>query len=315
MKDLTKHTAETQREFPHNWMAVISMLQISIRILEAIGLFFLPASIVTIISGSKVMFSIIFARIFLKKEIKKKDILTIVIMLTGLGFVGFSGYVTSKSSNNVSNLTVKSLTIGIPFILTSNLFSSLLYVTFEKALKKKKTDPLRFCSMSGLYGMMTNFTVILVASFVPCFSEDMCRIGGSLEDPMQAMNEIFENPKRQLYLGMYTVVITFYIFTLMYIAKNIGSVYLTVMKNTYCISIWITSVLLGLEGLELESFIYEFLGFLFIVFGTLMYNGMFLKDKSKVDLDNSESKGTISTLQDTEEDLMSEKEISLRNRM
>lgn len=244
------------------------------------------------------MFSIIFARILIKKKVEKKDYNTVFLMITGIGFVGYSGYLKAEDSSNISDLTLENLIIGIPVTLLSNMCASLLYVLFEKVLKKTNTDPLRFTSFSGTYGIFTNFLVILGATFIPCFNSKMCQSGGSLEDPILAIKEISENSKLKSYFGLYFLVMPCYIYLLMYISKNIGSVYLTVTKNTYCISIWIVSVLLGLEGVKIESFVFEFTGFLFIILGTLVYNGMFLKKSLEESISKIgvplESLGTIS---------------------
>lgn len=225
------------------------------------------------------MFTIIFSKIFLKIKIKKKDQLTIVFMIIGIGFVGYSGYVKTsegkKSSKN--DLSLGNLFLGIPLTLTANMLSSLLYVTFESVLKKKNTDPLRFCSMSGIYGLITNLFIIMMASFMPCFSSKMCDMGGYLEDPIVAIKSLVVDSVRLKYLGIYGFVTPFFIFSLMYISKNIGAVYLTVTKNLYCITIWVSSVLLKLENFEVKSFIFELAGFVFIVLGTLVFNNVLFR--------------------------------------
>lgn len=282
--------AKTQREFPHNWMIVISGLELSIRICEVISLLFIPASIFTIVSGSKIMFSIIFARLMLAKPVLRKDYFTVLLMITGVSLVGYSGYVKSQDSNAQEShpLTLKNLSIGLPFTIISNVLSSLIYVIFELVLKEKKTDPLRFCSMSGAYGIVTTSIFVMLATLLPCGNARMCSLGGYLEDPVLALNHIFSSSTVFIYILLFIISVPCYIYSLMYISKNIGSVFLTVAKNTYCISIWVVSVSLGLENIELKSFVYEFLGFVLIILGTLVYNEVLggRKKKSSIALTN-----------------------------
>jgi len=80
-------------------------------------------------------------------------------------------------------------------MVTVSLFTQGIQSNFEeKIMTKYVIDCQRMVGLEGFFGVVWIFFWIMLVSFIPCPSENMCDIYGYMDDPISGIREIFHSP-------------------------------------------------------------------------------------------------------------------------
>ena len=83
--------------------------------------------------------------------------------------------------------------MGLGMTLISIMFQAGQFVIEEKILMRYEIPPMRMIGLEGMFGIIFMFFWINVIGRIPCPSESMCSMNGTMEDPIAAFDEIFSN--------------------------------------------------------------------------------------------------------------------------
>lgn len=279
-------------DLPHYWMIFLTVLQLLNRACGVFAILFLPPSIVTALSGSKILFNIIFGKFLLKKKILKKDIITIILAILGTTIIGFSAFAAEKpEKTGETNSNFFLLIVGLSGSLGTNIIGGLIVAFFEKVMKKREISVNRFSAIGGSYGLLIPLIFCLIVSFIPCPTKKLCEAGGFLDDPLMGVIELFSkgNGKIMFYAIFEGFCLSIYSFSVVYLAKEVTGAYMVVTKTLSSISVWFFSFLFGFESFGFYALSIEVLGFFVILVANFVYIKGMKKEREADELNGDET--------------------------
>jgi len=126
--------------------------------------------------------------------------------------------------------------------------------------------------LEGMFGILWAIMGVTLASFFPCPSEGLCTMGGYFEDPVMAVMEIVNQPGLAFFCCTAAIAVLVLNVTGLYIVKATSAVFKVFWSTLNIMVIWVVSVLLKLEGFDLNSALVQMLGFIFLLLGNFTYS-------------------------------------------
>lgn len=93
-----------------------------------------------------------------------------------------------------------------------------------------------------------------------------------MEDPATGFKQMLTDPNIRLWSGIIICSILFFNLNGLILTKHVSCVFRAFWDATRTVSVWIVSLLAGLEAFELKSFLIQLAGFTLLVLGNLTYN-------------------------------------------
>merc|ERR1712232_1427663 len=102
---------------------------------------------------------------------------------------------------------------------------------------------------------------IMIFTYIPCPSSDMCDMYGGLEDPISGVIQIFSN--KILLMWCIITIISIMAFNVngLILTQNVSSVFRAFWDATRTILVWASSLLTGIDQFEVTGFFLQLLGF------------------------------------------------------
>ena len=249
----------------------------------SMSLTFLASSIYQMFRGAVIIFTASASLIFLKAKLHRHHVTGITIVVIGLIVVGLKAMLgTSSGTPKGSGANP---VLGIILLISGQLFSAAMFITEEKLLKHYKAPPLKVVGMEGSWGVCTYIILLIIFYFIPCGEswgdtrEKLCSLDDSeiqiyrFENPIMALRMLFGYWKLTLFAFLYISSIAFFNFAGLSVTKHVSSTARTIVDTCRTIIIW-TFFMLPIvpEGTQ-ETFDWkQLLGFVILVFGSLLYN-------------------------------------------
>jgi drug/metabolite transporter (DMT)-like permease len=244
--------------------------------LAGIGLLYTNASVWQMLRGSIIIFSGILSVIFLKRKMYFHNWLGMGIVTAGLAVVGTSSILQNQASSDPK------IGFGILLILAGQLANAIQMVVEETFLKKSGYAPLNVVGMEGLWGVIIMSIIIMpILYFIPGADN------GSYENALDAFVQIGNSSSLLIFNIGYLLSIAFYNFFGLSVAKKLTSVHRTLIDACRTIFVWGLNISvyyliwhffphdLPRYGEPWTDYSYVQLGgFVLLVFGTLIYNGV-----------------------------------------
>jgi len=120
----------------------------------------------------------------------------------------------------------------------------------ELIVRKKAIHVQRMIGLEGLYGIIWSFVMCCIFSFLPCIHPDLCNIEGRFEDVVEAAREIVTQPGLLFWCCSAAVAVLLLNLCGLILVKHVSAVFRSFWGTTSIISIWATSILLGLEKFD-----------------------------------------------------------------
>ena len=95
--------------------------------------------------------------------------------------VGFSSVFATKSGDDTES-SVLGTVAGIVMISLSLIVQSTQFVYQEKILSSYEVPPQRIVGLEGMFGMIFMFNWLMIFTFLPCPSPDLCQVKFSIFD-------------------------------------------------------------------------------------------------------------------------------------
>lgn len=269
-------TAENQGKSLHLskfLMAIPSFFDTVGSILQLVATQLLPASVIQMLRGGVIIFTSIFSRIILGRIVHRHQIFGLSICLVGFVLVGIASIVAPTDPTVINaNTGVGGIVLGLVLSVTSIICFGLQFIVEEKIQMTNEIPPMRMIGLEGLFGVLFMLMWINLSHFIPCPSQSLCNVYSSFEDIIPAVNQIFSNGL-QMFWCVCTIfsIMLFNVYGLT-LTKNVSSVFRSFWDATRTITVWIFSIMFGLEIFIFKAFIIQVFGFIFQIIGNFIYN-------------------------------------------
>lgn len=229
-----------------------------------IGLFLSAPSVYQIIRGVITVPVLIFSLIFLKRKFYKHHILGVFCILTGAVVVGIDS-ILEKSSSSSDPI------IGGIVLLISQIIAGAVLVFEEYLMSKIYIEPIQAIGVEGAVGLSISLLVLFVLNFIPCENQDFC-YGGKVENTLEVLDDLVNNWQIMvLVLGSVLAIAVLY-WAGIYTTRYASALSRATMDSARIVVVWAFSLAFGWESFHWV----ELIGFLIMVFGTLVYNEIFI---------------------------------------
>lgn len=224
------------------------------------------ASSFQMLRGAVIIFTGLLSVAFLGRRLAPSQWIGILITILGLVVVGLADFV---SGSRADGHKLSDVITGDLLIIMAQIIVSVQMVLEEKFIYKHNVHPLKAVGTEGFFGF-----VILSLLLIPMFYIPAGSFGSNprqvLEDALDAFCQIGHKPLIVLALLGNTVSIAFFNFAGISVTKEISATTRMVLDSLRTLVIWAVSLALGWEsfhGLQI-------LGFLVLLLGTALYNGL-----------------------------------------
>ncbi|EAY03123.1 hypothetical protein TVAG_328950 [Trichomonas vaginalis G3] len=244
--------------------------------LTGIGLVYCDASIISILRGFIIVFTLLFSWPFLGAKPTLNQVAGVLFAVLGLCLVGGSTIGDGMTEGEGATFPAKSL-IGIGLTLLSQVFSSIQMVLEEKLLKGviRPIPPLFLVGSEGLAG-----TILCCAIALPAVNAIHGSDFGSVENFKNAWHMTWHSKQITGLQILSLFSIAFFNWSSFVYAKLLSATARSLIDSSRTIIVWIIMVIVFYaskhrygEGLTWWSFL-EAAGFVFMILGTTAHNNI-----------------------------------------
>ena len=241
--------------------------------INSISLTYLPPSVYQMFRGAMIIFTVIGSKFFLGNKYYNHHILGMCIVIFGLLIVGLNA-IFQKKETEEKDKKDKPL-VGIILVLTSQVFSCMLYISEEKLIKKYNAHPLKVTGTEGCWGIFLYIILLIIFYQIRCDSwgnikDYLCVENDKhqyrIEDGIFAIRQIFHNIKLTFLVFLYISSIALFNFS--------GLTVRAIIDTLRTIMVWVfflTMPFVPEKTKEHFSFI-QLGGFLLLICGSLIFN-------------------------------------------
>ena len=245
--------------------------------LNTFGLTYLTSSMYQMMRGIELFFVCLWSKVFLKNPIYRHHILGIGSLIFGLSLVGLNAVLYDDKK------VAKDPVIGIILLCSSQLFSSTVYIIQEKFIKKYDIHPFQLVGFEGLWGVIMYTIIIVIFQFIHCdkwsdsLKKGICSPNDKgkyrIEDSIFAFKQMWDNLAILFVYISYIVSIAVYNIVGINLTKLVSATARAVVDTVRTVFIWLFFLCFEPVANTREHFhILQFIGFIFLVTGTLIYN-------------------------------------------
>ncbi|KAF4621906.1 hypothetical protein G7Y89_g14440 [Cudoniella acicularis] len=252
-----------------------------------VGLLFVAPSIYQMTRGALVLFVGLFSMIFLRRKLHLFEWFALVVVVLGVGIVGLAGalfkekaadspvdaallviregvtYVVVEARSPEALLTI----IGIFLIAGAQIFTASQFVLEEHILEKYALEPLKVVGWEGLFG----FSVTVVGMIILHFAIGMTEKGRyGYFDIVEAWYEVTHFRGIAVSSVLIMISIGGFNFFGLSVTRTVSATSRSTIDTCRTLFIWIVSLFLGWESFKWL----QVLGFLLLVYGTFLFNGL-----------------------------------------
>jgi hypothetical protein len=253
-----------------------------------IGLTMLAGSTYQMMRGSAILFTALFSRIFLKNKLYFHHYIALTVVVSGLALVGAANVMIkpefpalcSKAAEGSSSAT------GYILVILAQIFVAFQFVIEEKFMKNYNCHPLKAVGWEGVWGSSLFLLVLIIFQNIKCpdpvnnqwnWSSALCTKNDSneyrLEDSFFAIRQIASNSVLLFYSILFTISIAVFNFVGITVTKIASSASRAVIDSVRTVVIWAFFMMPIVDVCHREHFNWiQLIGFLFLIFGTLIYN-------------------------------------------
>lgn len=243
---------------------------------SGIGLVYCNASIIAILRGFSLVFTLLFAWLFMRRKPRQFQISGVILALIGLGMIGGSTVGADMTTGDSPTFPAQALA-GIGLTLLGQVLSSIQMVLEEKLLKGviSPIQPLFLVGSEGVAGLIITGCIVL-----PVVNTIHGSDHGVVEDLKNSVYMTVHN-NQILGLQILTIIsIAFFNWSSFVYCRYVNATSRALLDACKTIVIWAVMAIVYYatgheygEALNWWTFL-EFAGFIFIFFGTLAHNNI-----------------------------------------
>ena len=255
--------------------------------INTFGLTYLTTSMFQMMRGLELFFVCLWSTLYLKNPLYRHAVLGVGTLIFGLILVGINAIINDQGS------VARNPVVGIILLCTSQFFSSTEYVLQEKFIKHYDVHPFQLVGFEGLWGVCMYSILLIIFQFVHCndWSEALQEIcfkddeGDFLvENSIFAFRQMWDNINLLIVYIFYVVSIALYNIVGINLTKLVSSTARAVVDTVRTVFIWLFFLYFTpVEGTEEHFHVLQFIGFILLVLGTLIYNEILVLPFWKLD--------------------------------
>ncbi|KAI8056204.1 hypothetical protein BDF22DRAFT_329752 [Syncephalis plumigaleata] len=240
-----------------------------------VGLIYTTASIYQMLRGAVVIFSAILSIMFLRHRIALFQWAGLLSVMAGVSVVGLSGIIgapsESKPSSGAASDTeseveeIARAALGIFMVLFAQMFTAAQFVIEEKILKHYAFDPLMAVGLEGFWGCVT----IIASMPLVHFTLGVLNPGGFF-DIHTGWHQFWDNELVWKIGIAFALSISMFNWFGLSVTSTLSSVARATIDTCRTLFIWMVSLSLGWEDFKWL----QVTGFVMLVYGTFLYNGV-----------------------------------------
>jgi drug/metabolite transporter (DMT)-like permease len=270
---------EKKPPIPTNFFFCITALcDLTATTINTFGLTYLTTSMFQMMRGLELFFVCLWSKIFLKNPIYRHQILGVGTLIFGLSLVGLNSLIYDQNSEVARNPGV-----GIILLSTSQLFTSTEYIIQEKFIKHYDVHPFQLVGFEGLWGSLMYSILLAIFQVVSCddwseaLKKGICFTNDEdesyIEDTRFAFEQMWDNKALLIVYIFYVVSIALYNIVGINLTKLVSSAARAVVDTVRTVFIWAFFLYFTpVEGTKEDFHWLQFIGFMLLVCGTLVYN-------------------------------------------
>ena len=249
--------------------------------INSISLTYLPPSVYQMFRGAMIIFTVIGSMLILGNKYYRHHLLGIIIVICGLLIVGLNTIFLKKKDDKKDKKDKPF--IGIILVLTSQVFSCMLYISEEKLIKKFNAHPLKVTGTEGCWGIILYIILLFIFYQIRCdhwgdIKEYLCVENDKhqyrIEDGLFAIRQIFHKGSLTFLVFLYISSIALFNFSGLTVTKYSSASARAIIDTLRTIMVWVfflTMPFVPERTKETFSFI-QLIGFLLLICGSLIFN-------------------------------------------
>jgi len=247
-----------------------------------VGLLWIAASVWQMLRGSMVIFSALFSKFFLKRELHASHWTGVCIVAFSLLVVALAALHSpdlpsddSSSASSSKSHSTGQVALGCSLVVFAQIIQASQIVVEEYLLKNIELHPVLVVGLEGFWGTLSCSILLCFTSYIPE------KVGG--EKTLETLYMFFHNGNIFGTGLLYASVILCYNLFGMFVTQYTSAVLRTILEGLRCACIWVTNlfifyVVLGPNprfGEIWSDWSYlQLCGFLFLLLGMFVYNGI-----------------------------------------
>ncbi|KAJ4001396.1 hypothetical protein F5050DRAFT_1724712 [Lentinula boryana] len=250
-----------------------------------VGLLYTPVSIYQMSRGSLVLFVGLLSVVFLRRRLWLYQWVSLIIVMSGVALVGFSGSLIKDTVKEAVNLLLNgradssppesietpeatTVLVGVFFILFAQVFTATQFVVEEKIMGHYSVPPLVAVGFEGLFGAIT----ILI--FFPILALPAISSKSPFFDIPRGWHQMVDTPS-VLWSGIVIACsIALFNFFGLSVTRHVSATARSLVDTCRTLVIWLVSLGLGWEKLLWPISLLQVLGFALLVYGTFLFNNL-----------------------------------------
>jgi len=255
-----------------------------------VGLLWIPASVWQMLRGSMVIFSALFSKFFLKRQLRASHWTGVGLVAFALVVVAFAALMqpprpkltsssdATSSSSTKHEASTAQVAFGCALVIIAQVIQASQIVVEEFLLKTIVLHPVLVVGLEGMWGTLVCSVLLCFTSFIPT------DYGG--ERTLDTLYMFFHNGSILGFGILYAAVILCYNLFGMFVTSYTSAVLRTILEGLRCACIWVANLLIYYiyvvnynPASEFGEFwndwsYLQFCGFLFLLLGMFVYNGI-----------------------------------------
>ncbi|KAJ6455752.1 hypothetical protein C8R45DRAFT_1187434 [Mycena sanguinolenta] len=297
-----------------------------------VGLLYTPVSIYQMTRGALVLFVGVLSVIFLRRRLWLYQWVSLIVVMTGVGLVGYSGSLVKDVVKEVLVLSrilpsyisdlpelpppegsdeaeATKVVIGVFFVLFAQIFTATQFVVEEKIMSESSAKffrvnhthchsgryavaPLVAVGYEGLFGTLS------ILLFVPILSIPAIASQSPFFDLPRGWRQMIDTPT-VLYSGLAIACsISLFNYFGLSVTRHVSATARSLTDTCRTLAIWLISLSLGWEKFLWPVSLLQVLGFSLLVYGTFLFNNLvappkFLAAPATPSVDPEEAEGLL----------------------
>mmetsp|Transcript_45452 Transcript_45452/g.120063 ORF Transcript_45452/g.120063 Transcript_45452/m.120063 type:complete len:295 (-) Transcript_45452:78-962(-) len=254
----TPDDAEISRQAPKWIFLVPCCCDLVATALLCMGLNFVAVSVAQMCRGTVIIFTCAMSFVFLRRTQQPHQVTGVGLVVVGILVVSAAALRQGGGDGAAMDSTTSKLLMGISLCIFAQAFQAGMFVYEEMIMKQYTLVPLQVVGMEGLYGVF--ISALILACLQPF---------GHANAP-GAWHQVQSSPKLLMSVIGSMAAVALFNFAGATVTQKSSAVARTTIKISSTITIWMAELAFGWNTFNLL----QLAGFVFVAFGTAIYNGI-----------------------------------------
>ena len=264
---------------PTNFIFSISALcDLFSTTLHTFGLSYLTSSIFQMLRGFGLFFTCLLSKVILKNEIYRHQYFGVGTLILGLIIIGVNSILIEERQ-----VEAKPAFVGIILLFLGQFFNAIENIVQKKFVKKYIIHPSQLVGFEGLWGSCIYLILLIVFQNISCddwvdkFKKGICFTNDEdisyIENSKFALEQMWDNKYLLILYMFYVISISLYNLVGIKLTELVSSTARVVVDEARTVFIWLFFIIFDpVEGTHEEFNYLQLIGYIFLLFGTIIYN-------------------------------------------